>query len=155
MKLLAIIGASPQFSKAATLSRIIRNRDDVEEGFFYTGQHFDDNMSSFFFQQMDIPEPDYNLDINNLKRGVMTSKMLPEIEEIILNENSGFDYSDHLVFSKGAAFQRMFGNWSYFLDVLYALKKHKDFSKKMSFLRFILTSFRGSRSYPILKRDNI
>ncbi len=86
MKILTVIGARPQFIKAATLSRFIRNRDDIEEVIVHTGQHFDANMSSIFFEQMDIPEPDYNLDINSLNHGAMTGRMLAGIEEIIMKE---------------------------------------------------------------------
>ena len=86
MKILTIIGARPQFIKAATLSRVIRGRDDIEEVIVHTGQHFDANMSSIFFEQMDIPEPDYNLDINSLNHGAMTGRMLAGIEKIIMKE---------------------------------------------------------------------
>lgn len=87
MKILTVIGARPQFIKAATLSRVIRERDDIEEVIVHTGQHFDNNMSSIFFEQMDIPEPDYNLNINSLNHGAMTGRMLAEIEKVLLIEN--------------------------------------------------------------------
>lgn len=86
MKILTVIGARPQFIKAATLSRVVRDREDVEEIIVHTGQHFDANMSEIFFEQMDIPKPDYNLDINSLNHGAMTGRMLAGIERIMLIE---------------------------------------------------------------------
>ncbi len=64
MKIITIIGARPQFIKAAALSRKIANYDNIEEIIVHTGQHFDANMSDIFFEQMEIPKPHYNLDFN-------------------------------------------------------------------------------------------
>ena len=86
MKILTVIGARPQFVKAAVLSRIIRNSSSVREVIVHTGQHFDENMSSIFFQQMDIPLPDYNLNINSLNHGAMTGRMIQSIEQLIIKE---------------------------------------------------------------------
>ncbi len=86
MKILTIIGARPQFIKAATLSREITKHDDVQEIIVHTGQHFDANMSDIFFEQMHIPKPDYNLDINGLSHGAMTGQMLEKIEVVLLKE---------------------------------------------------------------------
>ncbi len=83
MKIVTIIGARPQFIKAATVSRVIANTRDIEEIIIHTGQHFDKNMSSIFFEQMKIPEPDYNLGISSLSHGAMTGKMLQEIEAVL------------------------------------------------------------------------
>jgi UDP-GlcNAc3NAcA epimerase len=88
MKILTIIGARPQFIKAAAVSRVIRNMSKIlEEVIVHTGQHFDSNMSDVFFQEMDIPNPKYNLDIHGFNHGAMTGRMLEGIEEIILKES--------------------------------------------------------------------
>ena len=86
MKLLSIIGARPQFIKAAAVSREIAKHSDIEEIIVHTGQHFDANMSEIFFDQMQIPEPDYNLEINSLTHGAMTGRMIERIEEVLLKE---------------------------------------------------------------------
>jgi UDP-GlcNAc3NAcA epimerase len=85
MKLLTVLGARPQFIKAATVSRELR-KSAVKEIIIHTGQHFDANMSEVFFKEMDIPTPDYHLDVNNLGHGAMTGRMLEKIEEILINE---------------------------------------------------------------------
>ena len=66
MKVLTVLGARPQFIKAATVSRVIKARDDIEEIIVHTGQHFDTNMSEVFFKQMEIPRPNHNLHIAGL-----------------------------------------------------------------------------------------
>ena len=83
MKILTIVGARPQFIKAAALSRVIAEEKDLEEVLVHTGQHFDQNMSQVFFDEMDIPVPDYNLNINSMGHGAMTGKMLEGIEKIL------------------------------------------------------------------------
>jgi UDP-GlcNAc3NAcA epimerase len=86
MKIFTIVGARPQFVKAAVISREIRNFSSIDEIIVHTGQHFDKNMSEIFFDEMDIPKPDYNLQINSLSHGAMTGRMLEGIEEILINE---------------------------------------------------------------------
>ncbi len=86
MKIVTVIGARPQFVKAAAVSREISNYPEIKEVIVHTGQHFDSNMSDVFFKEMDIPKPDYNLEINNLTHGAMTGRMLERIEEILLDE---------------------------------------------------------------------
>lgn len=86
MKILTVIGARPQFIKAAAVSRVIRKLPNVDEVLIHTGQHFDHNMSEIFFLEMDIPVPKYNLEISSLSHGAMTGRMLEGIEGIILNE---------------------------------------------------------------------
>jgi UDP-GlcNAc3NAcA epimerase len=86
MKILTIVGARPQFVKAATISRQVALDPDIEEILVHTGQHFDANMSNVFFEEMQIPKPKYNLDINALGHGAMTGRMLEGIEELILKE---------------------------------------------------------------------
>ncbi len=85
-KIVTILGARPQFVKAAVLSRIISEKKEIEEIIVHTGQHFDSNMSEVFFTEMDIPKPKYNLNINGLGHGAMTGQMLEKIEEILLKE---------------------------------------------------------------------
>lgn len=86
LKILTIVGARPQFVKAATISRQLANDPEVEEILVHTGQHFDKNMSDVFFKEMEIPEPKYNLDINALSHGAMTGRMLEGIEKLIIEE---------------------------------------------------------------------
>lgn len=86
MKILTIIGARPQFIKAATVSRVVAELDNVTEVIVHTGQHFDTNMSDVFFEEMGIPKPDYQLNIASLSHGAMTGRMLEEIEKLIQKE---------------------------------------------------------------------
>lgn len=82
-KVLTVIGARPQFIKAASVSRAIRATEDIEEIIVHTGQHFDSNMSDVFFEQLDIPRPRYNLGLGSLSHGAMTGRMLEVIESHI------------------------------------------------------------------------
>ncbi|OSY87889.1 UDP-N-acetylglucosamine 2-epimerase [Tenacibaculum holothuriorum] len=85
-KIVTILGARPQFVKGAVLSRVVLEHNEIEEVIIHTGQHFDKNMSEVFFNEMKIPKPKYNLDINNLGHGAMTGQMLEKIEAILLEE---------------------------------------------------------------------
>ena len=76
MKIVTIIGARPQFIKAAVVSRLIVASTDIKEIIIHTGQHFDANMSEVFFEEMSIPKPHYNLNINGLGHGAMTGQIL-------------------------------------------------------------------------------
>ena len=89
MKIVTIIGARPQIIKAAALSRAIRNgySDKIQEVIVHTGQHYDDNMSQVFFDELGIPRPDFNLHVGSASHGVQTARMMEGIEEILLNEN--------------------------------------------------------------------
>ncbi len=86
MKIITIVGARPQFVKAAVISRAIRSHSDITEVIVHTGQHYDANMSDVFFEEMDIPKPQYNLDVNGGSHGSMTGKMMAKIEEVLLKE---------------------------------------------------------------------
>ena len=86
MKIITIVGARPQFIKAAALSREFLKHKDIEEIIVHTGQHFDKNMSDVFFEQMSIPKPQYNLNINGLGHGAMTGQMLEKIEKVLITE---------------------------------------------------------------------
>ena len=88
MKVVSIIGARPQFVKAAVVSRALREDQGVEEFLVHTGQHFDDNMSRVFFDEMGIPEPNVNLGVSGGGHGAMTGSMLTEIEKILGVRNS-------------------------------------------------------------------
>lgn len=81
MKIVTVVGARPQFIKAAAGSRELRKTN--QEILVHTGQHFDDNMSAVFFREMGIPEPDYNLGISGGSHAQMTARMLVGIEEIL------------------------------------------------------------------------
>jgi len=94
MKIATIIGARPQFIKAAVVSRAISEFNKlvssksslVTEVIVHTGQHYDHNMSDVFFEEMNISRPDYFLDINGLSHGAMTGQMLEKIEKVLLKE---------------------------------------------------------------------
>ena len=85
-KIATVIGARPQFIKAAVVSREIARFKNLQEVIIHTGQHYDANMSDVFFRQMQIPEPSYNLSVNNLSHGAMTGRMIEKIEEVFLIE---------------------------------------------------------------------
>lgn len=84
-RILTIVGARPQFVKAAAVSRSLKQHG-IEEILVHTGQHYDANMSEVFFEEMEIPKPAYNLDIHGLNHGAMTGRMLEGIETILLKE---------------------------------------------------------------------
>jgi len=86
MTICTIIGARPQFVKAAVVSRALRSIPGVREVLIHTGQHFDANMSQVFFDEMEIPKPDYNLGIGGGTHGQNTGRMIEKIEEILLLE---------------------------------------------------------------------
>jgi UDP-GlcNAc3NAcA epimerase len=85
-KIVTIIGARPQFVKASAVSRALLNGQGIEEIIIHTGQHYDQNMSAVFFQEMEIPEPRYNLEVNGTSHGAMTGRMLEKIEKVLLDE---------------------------------------------------------------------
>jgi UDP-GlcNAc3NAcA epimerase len=86
MKLLTIVGARPQFIKAAAVSRELAVHPGIIESVLHTGQHYDHNMSEVFFREMNIPEPSFNLNIKSSLQGEMTGRMIEGIEKIILEE---------------------------------------------------------------------
>lgn len=86
MKIVTIVGARPQFVKAAVISREFKKHPAITEIIVHTGQHYDDNMSKIFFDEMEIPYPQINLDINGLSHGAMTGQMLEGIEKVLLEE---------------------------------------------------------------------
>lgn len=84
MKIVTVVGARPQFIKAAVVSHVIRKKH--QEILVHTGQHFDYNMSEQFFTELDIPNPDYNLGISGGTHAQMTGKMMIAIEEVLMKE---------------------------------------------------------------------
>jgi len=86
LKILTVIGARPQFIKAAAVSREIKKHNNISEIIVHTGQHFDKAMSDIFFEEMDIPKPNYNLDVNGLTHGAMTGQMMEKLDPIIAKE---------------------------------------------------------------------
>lgn len=89
IKILTVVGARPQFVKAAILSRLIQSdkwKSSFSEVIVHTGQHYDQNMSDVFFLDLEIPKPNYNLNIGSGPHGKMTGLMLIGIEDLILKE---------------------------------------------------------------------
>jgi UDP-GlcNAc3NAcA epimerase len=86
MRIATIIGARPQFIKAAVISRIILKIPDLSETIIHTGQHYDTKMSDVFFEELDIPTPDVNLNVQAARHGAMTGRMLEGIEEVLIRE---------------------------------------------------------------------
>ena len=92
IKIVTIIGARPQIIKAAALSRAIKNKfsDKIKEVIVHTGQHYDENMSQVFFDELGIPTPDYNLGVGSGSHGTQTAKMIEGIESVLLKEKPDY-----------------------------------------------------------------
>lgn len=86
MKIVTVIGARPQFIKAAVVSRWLRETPGFKEVLVHTGQHYDENMSDIFFQELEIPMPGYHLGIGSGGHGAQTGRMLEAIEKVLLDE---------------------------------------------------------------------
>ena len=92
IKVISVIGARPQFIKAAAICRAVSTYNAsgyssvIDHVLMHTGQHYDQNMSDVFFDELDIPQPDYNLGVGSASHGVQTGRMLEAIEEILLKE---------------------------------------------------------------------
>jgi UDP-GlcNAc3NAcA epimerase len=84
MKVVSIVGARPQFIKAAPVSRELRCQHT--EVLVHTGQHYDDAMSAVFLRELEIPEPDHNLGVGSGSHGWQTGQMLARVEEVLLAE---------------------------------------------------------------------
>ena len=87
-KIITVIGARPQIIKAAAISRAIKNNfsDKILEVIVHTGQHYDENMSQLFFEELEIPFPNYNLNVGSASHGEQTAKMLQGLENIYMQE---------------------------------------------------------------------
>lgn len=86
LKIITILGARPQFIKAGSVSREIAKHKDIQEIIVHTGQHYDVNMSDVFFNEMQIPKPDYFLNIGGKSHGAMVGQMIEKVEEILVKE---------------------------------------------------------------------
>jgi UDP-GlcNAc3NAcA epimerase len=89
VKIIAIVGARPQIIKAAALSRAIKTnyQQVIRQVVIHSGQHYDDNMSQIFFEELDIPLPDYNLEAGSGSHAGQTAKIMRGTEEILVREN--------------------------------------------------------------------
>ena len=85
MKIVSIVGARPQFVKAAVIGKALDKFSEVEEIVIHTGQHYDENMSKIFFDELQIKKPDYNLGVGSGSHAEQTGKMLIEIEKVLLD----------------------------------------------------------------------
>jgi UDP-GlcNAc3NAcA epimerase len=87
-KILTVIGARPQIIKSAAFSRAVRNKfsAELQELIVHTGQHYDENMSAVFFEEMQIPKPDYNLEVGSGSHAKQSATMMVKLEEIFLAE---------------------------------------------------------------------
>jgi UDP-GlcNAc3NAcA epimerase len=86
LKIATIVGARPQFVKAAVVSRAFQKAEKFDEVMIHTGQHYDENMSDVFFKEMEIAKPQYNLGIGSCGHGRQTGRMLEAIEQVLLTE---------------------------------------------------------------------
>lgn len=89
-KILTVVGARPQFIKASALSKALADEAQLNELLVHTGQHFDENMSAVFFDELDLPKPAYHLGISGGSHGAMTGEMLKQIEPILMAEQPDF-----------------------------------------------------------------
>jgi len=96
MKIVTVVGARPQFIKAATISRAISHHNSIpgnlaiEEKIIHTGQHYDTNMSDNFFKELNIPSPNFHLNIGSGSHGTQTGKMLEKIEDVLQREEPDY-----------------------------------------------------------------
>jgi UDP-GlcNAc3NAcA epimerase len=86
MKIVTVLGARPQFIKAAVVSRVLAEMPAVAEVLVHTGQHYDDNMSDIFFTELRLPTPHYFLEIGSASHGAQTGRMLEKVEQVLVTE---------------------------------------------------------------------
>ncbi len=89
LKIFTIVGARPQIIKSAAISRQVKTtfKGQIQETIIHTGQHYDENMSQVFFDEMEIPKPDFNLNIGSGTHGSQTARMIEGIEKLLLEHN--------------------------------------------------------------------
>ena len=104
IKIVTIVGARPQFIKAAPLSRALNANPQFEEVLVHTGQHYDDNMSRVFFDELELPIPKYNLGIGSGSHNKQTAEMLIALENVDSGENRASVFVGDL-----SAFQKNYG----------------------------------------------
>jgi UDP-GlcNAc3NAcA epimerase len=90
MKIVTILGARPQFIKAAVVSKEIQKRSSITEIIIHSGQHYDENMSAVFFKEMEIPTPKYLLKMQYTSHGAMTGDMMGKVEQILIDEKPDY-----------------------------------------------------------------
>jgi len=86
-RVLTVVGARPQFVKAAVVSRHLRDSEQFSEYLLHTGQHYDYNMSELFFEELKITKPDQNLGVQGSSQGEQTAAMLAGIEAVLQVES--------------------------------------------------------------------
>ena len=86
MKIVSVVGARPQFVKAAIVSAAVK-RSGLQEVLLHTGQHYDDNMSEIFFRELGLMPPKINLGVGSGLHGYQTAQMLMHIEQVLLEES--------------------------------------------------------------------
>ena len=86
MKIVTVVGARPQFIKASVVSQALRSQPDLREVLVHTGQHYDEQLSQVFFDELDIPTPDYHLGAGSGSHGEQTGRMLAGVEGVLLDE---------------------------------------------------------------------
>lgn len=92
LKVLTVVGARPQIIKASAISRAIRQffSTEIQEIIVHTGQHYDENMSNVFFEELGIPSPDYNLNVGSGSHGTQTARMIEGIEQLLVKESPDY-----------------------------------------------------------------
>src|SRR5689334_13965139 len=83
MRISSIVGARPQFVKAAAICRALSGRGEIRHSIIHTGQHYDPEMSDVFFQELGIPDPDYNLGVGSGSHAVQTAEMMKALEPVL------------------------------------------------------------------------
>lgn len=84
MRILHVVGARPNFMKAAPVMRALAQRDDVRQTLVHTGQHYDENMSKVFFQELGLPKPDIDLEVGSDSHAVQTAQIMMRFETVVL-----------------------------------------------------------------------
>src|SRR2546423_13725029 len=86
MKIIHVVGARPNFMKAAPAVHALARREGITQRLVHTGQHYDANMSDIFFEQLGMPRPDVNLEVGSGSHAVQTAQIMMKFEELVLND---------------------------------------------------------------------